>query len=54
MGLAAPSRHAERAGLVDHRKYAASLAAEGRFDEAADLLDRYADADGEGAIAAPA
>ena len=42
------------AGLVDHRKYAASLAADGRFVEAADLLDRYADRDGEGAVAARA
>ncbi len=43
------------AGLVDHRKYAASLAADGRFREAAELLETYADRDDvEGAVAARA
>lgn len=42
------------AGLVDHRRYAASLSAAGRLVEAAEVLERYADADGEGAIAARA
>ena len=42
------------AGLVEHRKYAAALAAEGRFAEAADLLDGYADRDVEGSVAARA
>lgn len=41
-------------GLVDHRKYAASLAAEGRLLDAADLLDAYADRDVEGSVAARA
>jgi regulator of sirC expression with transglutaminase-like and TPR domain len=42
------------AGLIDHRKYAASLGAAGRLVEAAEVLERYADADREGAVAARA
>jgi regulator of sirC expression with transglutaminase-like and TPR domain len=42
------------AGLLEHRKYAASLGSVGRFQEAAEVLERYADADGDGAVAARA
>lgn len=42
------------AGLVDHRRYAAILSSEGRFVEAAEQLEHYADTDGDGAIAARA
>lgn len=42
------------AGLVDHRKYAASLGAAGRFVDAAEVLERYADLDLEGSVAARA
>jgi regulator of sirC expression with transglutaminase-like and TPR domain len=42
------------AGLLEHRKYAASLGAAGRFVDAAEVLERYADRDGEGAVAARA
>ena len=41
-------------GLVDHRKHAASLAAEGRFVEAAELLEAFADRDVDGSVAARA
>ncbi len=41
-------------GLAEHRKYAASLAAAGRFIDAADVMDRYADLDVEGSVAARA
>ena len=43
------------AGLVEHRKLATALAATGRYDAAADVLDRYADRDDvEGTVAARA
>jgi regulator of sirC expression with transglutaminase-like and TPR domain len=42
------------AGLLEHRKYAASLGVAGRYVEAAEVLERYADADRDGAVAARA
>jgi regulator of sirC expression with transglutaminase-like and TPR domain len=42
------------AGLVEHRKYAASLAAGGQFVQAAEVLERYADLDLDGSVAARA
>ena len=42
------------AGLVEHRKLATALAATGRYDAAADVLDAYADRDVDGAVAARA
>jgi regulator of sirC expression with transglutaminase-like and TPR domain len=43
------------AGLIEHRKYAASLATAGQFDKAAAVLERWADVpDAEGAVAARA
>lgn len=41
-------------GLAEHRRLAATLAASGRYIEAADLLERYAAGDVEGAVAARA
>jgi regulator of sirC expression with transglutaminase-like and TPR domain len=42
------------AGIVEHRKLATALAAAGRYDAAADVLDAYADRDVDGAVAARA
>jgi regulator of sirC expression with transglutaminase-like and TPR domain len=42
------------AGVTEHRKLATALAAVGRYDAAADVLDAYADRDVDGAVAARA
>ena len=42
------------AGLTEHRKLAASLAAGGRYLEAAELLESFADRDDDGSVAARA
>jgi regulator of sirC expression with transglutaminase-like and TPR domain len=42
------------AGITEHRKLAASLAAAGRYLEAAELLETFADRGDDGAIAARA
>jgi regulator of sirC expression with transglutaminase-like and TPR domain len=42
------------AGLLEHRKYAGVLGVAGQYVEAAEVLERYAATDGDGAVAARA